>query len=67
MGDTKFRRTRQRTAKGPFRADELIRRTAEGEVRNLAWASLPTADKITSLKARRGQSKRQLNKLESTI
>lgn len=36
----------------------------EGAARNEKWQALSTAEKIKSLKARRGESKRQLMKLE---
>ena len=35
----------------------------DGEERNKAWKAKPLAEKIASLKARRGQSRRQLTKL----
>ena len=38
-------------------------RVEEGQARNEAWAKLSTDAKIKSLKARRGESKRQMAKL----
>jgi len=49
---------------GPFRREAQDDRRAEGIERNAVWAALGTAAKIASLKGRRGQSKRQLTKLE---
>ena len=63
MGDTKFRQTGRRTAQGPYMSDLRAARRTEGEARNTAWASLSTSAKIASLKARRGESKRQMTKL----
>ena len=63
MGDSKFRSSGHRTAKGPFRSDELTRRRAEGSARNEYWSALPVDEKIKSLLGRRGGSKRQLEKL----
>jgi hypothetical protein len=65
MGDTKFRQTGRRTAAGPFRADEKQRRRAEGDIRNEVWRAMTTAEKIISLKGRRGESRRQMGMLEA--
>ena len=66
MGDTKFRQTHRRTARGPYRSDEQARKRAEAEARNAAWAGLSTKDKLLSLRERRGSSKKQLTKLLQT-
>lgn len=64
MGDTNFRRTGRRTAKGPFRAEEKARKRAEGEERNARWRALSFKEKIASLVDRgRGNSTRQMTKL----
>lgn len=39
-------------------------RIKQGEGRNEAWKGLSTAEKIASLRGRRGQSKKQLLKLQ---
>lgn len=59
MGDTKFRQTGRRTARGPFRSEARDLRRKEGEERNAAWRSLSVIDQARSLQARRGSSKRQ--------
>ena len=64
MGDSKFRSSGHRTAKGPFRSDELTRKREEGSARNEYWAALPIDEKVKSLMSRRGESKRQLEKLQ---
>lgn len=65
MGDTKFRKTGHRTAQGPYRADERLRRQVEATERSDAWISLSTAEKLRSLRSRRGESKRQITRLET--
>lgn len=63
MGDTKFRQTGRRTAQGPFRLDEKIRKREEGEARNSCWASMSPQQQYDSLCKRRGGSMRQLKLL----
>jgi hypothetical protein len=46
--------------RGPGCKDERRREAVE---RNTRWQALTTSEKISSLKARRGESKRQLKKL----
>lgn len=45
-----------------LRADKMAIQTRreEGKARNEAWRKLSTAEKIASLRARRGESKRQI-------
>jgi hypothetical protein len=50
-----------------LRADRRVERREEAVERNSAWAALSAADKIKSLEARRGESKRQLAKLVKLI
>lgn len=63
MGDTKFRQTNRRTAQGPYRQETRERKAAEGAERNAAWKALNVSDKLASLAARRGESKRQVSRL----
>ena len=67
MGDTKFRQTGRRAAQGPYRSDERVRKHQEGLERNAEWAKLSSEAKVQSLLKRRGESKRQLNALHSTL
>lgn len=63
MGDTNFRRTGRRTAKGPFRKDERERRRKEGEERNALWAALSPHEQAKVLTSRPGHCKKQRKKL----
>ena len=55
MGDTKFRQTGRKTARGPYKADLRRERAEEGAVRNAAWAALSVAEKLASLDRRLGK------------
>ncbi len=63
MGDTNFRRTSRRTAQGPYRIDEQMRRRAEAQERNTEWAALSDVDKVASLRRRQGASRKQMQRL----
>lgn len=66
MGDTKFRQTGRRTARGPYRRDAKEVRIEEGQERNKRWAALSTAQKIAELDRRLGSglgARRQRRKL----
>lgn len=67
MGDTKFRRTGQRTAKGPYRSDERLRKRQEAQERLARWHDCGPETKLASLRGRRGESKRQVAKLEKLL
>ena len=67
MGDTRFRQTGRKSAQGPFRRDEKLRRSKEGEERNLVWRALGPRQQLESLSRRRGESRRQTAKLTETI
>ena len=59
MGDTTFRQTGRRSARGPYRLDEQIRKQREGAARNAAWAALSILEKLHRLNSRRGNSTKQ--------
>lgn len=46
-----------------LRTDKADQRRREAQQRNAIWAQMSTADKIASLTSRRGESKRQLERL----
>ena len=63
MGDTKFRQTGRKTAKGPFRHEIRDIRRKESEERSLLWASLSTKEKLAQLDQRPGASAKQRKRL----
>ena len=63
MGDSKFRSTGRRTARGPYREEERNRKQEEGDIRNHEWRMLSPSAQLASLDVRRGNSKRQRAKL----
>jgi len=68
MGDTKFRQSGRRTARGPYKTDLRRERAEEGLARNTAWALLPKSEQIASLDRRLGKgvgAKKQRKVLEA--
>lgn len=55
MGDTKFRQTGRRTAKGPYRSDLRREKHVEGLLRNAAWDALSQGEKLLALDRRLGK------------
>ena len=67
VGDTKFRQSGRKTARGPYKADLRRERAEEGTIRNAAWAALSVAEKLASLDSRLGKgigARRQRRLLE---
>jgi NADH:ubiquinone oxidoreductase subunit B-like Fe-S oxidoreductase len=54
------------TLKGGLQVQSKEQKRKDGEERNKQWQEMSTADKIASLKGRRGKSKRQMKKLEES-